>query len=331
MRKAVTISLLSLLVILAACTRKEVAEKTFLPMGGIPFTVKAYDVPDNVFQETLVTIEAETERLEQLFSTHREGSELSKINRAGSGDASEELLRLVRLASRISAETDGAFDITVGPLLALWQFCAQQNRMPTEEEIRQRLQMVDWRQVATSSRGTITLKRTNMSIELGGIAKGFMADAAAQLMKAQGIRRGIVDAGGDLVLFNSVGEDPFRVGIANPDNPTVKFAIMELDKGAVVTSGCYERNFTIQERKLCHIFDPRSGQPVDELASATIVAEEAATADALATAVMVLGVERGQAVINSLPGVEGVLIWRGPKGLEWWLSAGLQGKVRVQL
>lgn len=330
MPRLVSVLVASFLLVTAACNRREMAEKTFYPMGGMPFTVKAYDIPAHVFDDSMVAIEAETERLEAIFSSHREDSEVSAINRAGSGKGSEELIRLVRLASRISAETDGAFDITVGPLLALWKFGEQENRFPTDDELKQRAQMVDWRQVATSSRGTISLKRTNMAMELGGIAKGFMADAAAQHLKSQGIKRGIVDAGGDLVLFNSVGEEPFKVGLSNPDEPDKHFAVMELDSGAVVTSGCYERFIEIQDSRVCHIIDPRTGKPASELVSVTIVAEEAATADALATGVVVLGLKRGQAVVNSLPGVEGVLIWRSTKGIEWWISAGLQGKVRIQ-
>jgi FAD:protein FMN transferase len=313
-----------------ACNRKELAEKTFYPMGGLPFTVKAYDIPANVFDDSMVAIEAETERLETIFSNHREDSEIGVINRVGSGKASEELIRLVRLASKISAETDGSFDITIGPLLALWKFGEQENRFPSDDELKQRTEMVDWRQVATSSRGTITLKRTNMSIDLGGIAKGFMADSAAQYLKSQGIKRGIVDAGGDLVLFNSVGEEPFKVGLRDPLDPDRHFAVMELDSGAVVTSGCYERFIEIQDTKVCHILDPRTGKPADGLLSVTIVAEEAATADALATGIVVLGLKRGQALVNSLPGVEGVLIWQGESSMEWWISAGLQGKVRIQ-
>jgi FAD:protein FMN transferase len=313
-----------------ACNRQELAEKTFYPMGGLPFTVKAYDIPASVFEESMVAIEAETDRLETIFSTYREDSELSVINRVGSGKASEELIRLVRLASRISAETDGSFDITIGPLLALWKFGEQENRFPSDDELKQRTEMVDWRQVATSSRGSITLKRTNMSIDLGGIAKGFMADSAAQHLKSQGIKRGIVDAGGDLVLFNSVGEEPFKVGLRDPLSPDRHFAVMELDSGAVVTSGCYERFIEIQDTKVCHILDPRTGKPATELLSVTIVAEEAATADALATGIVVLGLKRGQALVNSLPGVEGVLIWQGESAIEWWISAGLQGKVRIQ-
>lgn len=315
---------------LLGCKRQEVAEKTFYPMGGIPFTVKAYDIPANVFEDSMLAIETETERLENIFSGHRDDSEIAAINRTGSGKASEELVRLVRLASRISAETNGAFDITVGPLMALWKFGEQENRFPSDDELQRRSEMVDWRQVATSSRGTISLKRTNMSIDLGGIAKGFIADSAAQHLKSQGIRRGIVDAGGDLVLFNSVGEEPFKVGLRDPENPDRHFAVIELDSGAVVTSGCYERFIEIQDQRVCHIIDPRTGKPAGDLLSVTIVAEEAATADALATGVVVLGREGGQAVINSLPGVEGVLIWKGDKGLEWWISAGLQGKVRLQ-
>ena len=299
-------------------------------MGGIPFTVKAYNVPANVFDDTYVAIQDETERLEAMFSVYRDDSELALINREGKGPVSDEVMQMIRLATRISGDTDGAFDISVGPLIELWRYCASQRRLPTTQELAQRKALVDWRQVLTSSRGTVTLKQKNMSIDLGGIAKGYIADMAARKLKAQGIKRGIIDAGGDLVLFNTVGEDSFKVGIRDPRWPDDHFAILETDNGAVVTSGCYERNVIVGNKRLCHIINPHTGQPVDELSSTTIVAEEAATADALATAVMVLGLDGGKQLINSLPGVEGVLIWETAKGLEWWISAGLQGKVRIK-
>lgn len=328
-RRLVLPTLLILLTAQVACSRQEMAERKFYPMGGIPFVVKAYNVPESLFNETVDSIEEETAGLEQILSKHREDGEVAVINQQGSGPASQELVRLVRLASRLSAETDGAFDITVGPLISLWNHCAAEGRWPSDDEIRQRLDMVDWRQVVSSSRGTITLKHKNMSIDLGGIAKGFIADQAALKLKSQGVKRGIVDAGGDLVLFNSVGEEPFRIGVKNPNQPEALFAVINIDSGAVVTSGCYERYVVVQDKRVCHIVDPRTGMPVEELASVTIVAEEAATADAIATAVMVLGIEKGQALINSLPGVEGFLLWQKQSSLEWWISAGLQGKVRI--
>jgi len=317
------------LVPLSACSRKEVTEKRFYPMGGIPFMVKAYNIPSQLFDEAFADIQADTERLENLLSSHREGSELARLNRTGEGKVSTETARLLKLSAHISAETDGAFDVTVGPLLELWRYCAAQDRMPTEQELKQALEMVDWKQVAVSSHGNVSFRKTNMSVDLGGIAKGFVADVAAQKMKKQGIRRGIIDVGGDLVLFNSVGEEPFRIGVKNPDTPESKFAILQVDSGAVVTSGCYERYYEIQNEQVCHVVDPRTGRPVSELASVTILAEEAAVADALATGTMVLGKERGQALIKSLPGVEGILIWKGKKGLEWWISSGLHGKVSI--
>ncbi len=323
-------ALAALVVIAGGCARKEMAAKTFYPMGGIPFTVKAYNVPEALFEETVNAIEAETERLEQIFSAHRAESEVSRLNRDGTIQASPELGRVVRAALKISADSEGAFDVSVGPLLDLWRYAAREKRWPTEEEVRQRMELVDYRQIQVSPSDVVTLKQKNMSVDFGGIAKGYIVDMAAQRLKKQGIQRGIVDAGGDLVLFNSVGEEPFKVGIKHPERPDSRFAVMTLDSGAVVTSGCYERFEMVGDRKVCHIVDPRTGYPVGELLSVTIVAQEATTADGLATAVMVQGNERGQALIRSLPGVEGVLVWKVGDSLEWWFSPGLQGKVRVE-
>ena len=323
------VSLATLIVLVAGCSRKEVVEKRFYPMGGLPFMVKAYNVPENLFEETFAEIKDETERLEKLFSNYIEDGQLSTLNQAGEAKVDAEVMAMLRLASRISGDSNGAFDVTVGPLVDLWKFCAENDRRPSADELGQALAVVDWKQITLSSSGQVSFRKKNMSVDLGGIAKGYIADAAARRMKKQGIRRGIVDAGGDLVLFNSIGEEPFRIGVKDPTNPQTNLAVVELDSGAVVTSGCYERYYQIRGTNYCHIVDPRTGEPVTEMASATIVAEEAAAADALATAVMVLGKEKGMALIKSLPGVEGILVWEGADGVEWWISSGLHGKVTV--
>lgn len=327
--KTAVVLLLSCLVILAGCRRKEVSEEAFYPLGGMPFLVKAYDVPTALFEEAFEEVKTETERLEGLFSSYIEDSELRRLNQDGRAEVSAEMAALLSLASRLSAESAGAFDISVGPLLDLWRMCGTEGRLPSTGEVEQRLALVDWRQVAVSSNGTVTLGQPNMALNLGGVAKGFIADRAARIMKKKGVRRGIIDAGGDLVLFNAVGEEPFRVGLKHPERPDVKLAVLEVDSAAVVTSGCYERYVEIAGKRVCHIVDPRSGMPVEGLLSTTIVAEEAASADALATAVMVLGLEKGQALVRSLPGVEGLLVWKEGEKLAWWISEGLQGKVKM--
>jgi thiamine biosynthesis lipoprotein len=312
------------------CGRQEVLQKTFYPMGGIPLTIKAYDVPSSLFDEVAAAAEAETERLERVFSCKREDSELALINRNGSGKASPELVRVLLLAGRVADETTGAFDATVLPVIELWHSSEGAGREPTEEELSQRLELVDWRQVSIADDGLVHLKKSNMAIDLGGIAKGFIADELARDMKKRGIKRGLVDAGGNVVLFNSLGEQPFKVGIKDPDDPENLFGVLTLDSGGISTSGCYERSLKIGDRTICHILDPKTGKPVGhELISVTIVAEEGAAADALSTAVMVMGRERGQALINSLPGVEGILIWKSGDKQEWWVSSGLHGRVSV--
>lgn len=314
---------------LVGCSRSEVAEKTFPAMGGIPFTIKAYDVPPSLFDETAQNIEQEVLRLEKIFSRHDATSELARINAQTGGMASDEMMALVRLSLRFSTETDGAFDITVGPLVDLYSLCEKQKRPPTPEEIEQRLAIVGYRNISLSGERKIAFQQPNVSLDFGGIAKGYIADAAARMMKRQGIRRGIADAGGNLVLFNSVGEEPFKVGVKNPEDPTKNYAVMTLDSGGVATSGCYERYYRFPGASACHVLDPRTGLPSDSLLSATVTAQEGVAADALTTACLVMGIEKCKALVNSLPGVEAFLIWKEEGRIQSWLSEGLQGKVRI--
>ncbi len=312
-----------------ACSKKEIAKATFMPMGGIPFTVQAYDVSTATFDKAMTEIQEETERLEGVFSFHRDDSELATLNREGKAKVSPELLRVIQVGQLVSNATDGAFDVSVGPMIDLWRRCAELGRLPNEEEFESHKELVGFRFVSVNvNESRVTLQRKNMIVDLGGVAKGFIADRAADILQGHGIKRGIVDAGGNLALFNSVGEEPFKVGVRHPERPNERIAVLSIDSGAVVTSGCYERFYEIGGAHYCHILDPRTGQPAGELLSATIVASEGAYADALSTAVMVLGKEKGLQVINSLPDAKALIIWREGNELKWAVSNGLEDKVQ---
>lgn len=323
-------ALCGLLLSASACSQQEVAKATFMPMGGIPFTIQAYDVSSATFDKAVTAIQAETERLESIFSFHRDDSELATLNREGQAKVSQELLRVIQVALMVSNSTDGAFDPTVGPLVGLWQHCADLGRVPTEEELESHKALVGFRQLlVNTAESKITLQKKNMTLDLGGVAKGFIADRAAETLKGLGVKRGIIDAGGNLALFNAVGEEPFRIGVRHPEKPNERFAVLTIDSGAVVTSGCYERFYDVDGKRYCHILDPRTGLPVGELLSATIVASEGAYADALATAVMVLGKDKGMQVINSLPDAKALLIWREGSELKYSISASLESKLEL--
>jgi len=246
--------------------------------------------------------------LEALLSRYRSDSDVSRLNKVGRLDgASDALLDVARLAERISGIGDGAFDITVQPVLELYGAGLEQRELPAPAAIEQALADVDYRALSIDDR-TVTLDRPGMRITLDGIGKGYIVDRGVDVLRQRGFPNVFVDAGGDLVAGGDKGSGtPWRIGIRNPRPGMAILARFDARDRAVATSGDYMQPFTADFAQH-HILDPRTGRSASELASSTVVADDAATADALATLTMVLGPRRGRELIEDLPGCEGYLI-----------------------
>jgi thiamine biosynthesis lipoprotein len=239
---------------------------------------------------------------------------VSLINgRAGLEDVrvSGELLSLLVQAVEVSRETGGAFDVTVGPLVALWQFDVG-GKVPAPEDLELALGLVDYRGLDLDVKeSTVGLAAGGMKIDLGGIGKGFAVDRAANLLLEEGVENAIIDAGGDLRLLGSrPGKDFWRIGIRHPRDPARLLVSLDLADRAVVTSGDYERFFMAGGKRYHHLLDPATGLPAEGCQSVTVVAGDTASADAYATAAFVLGPRRGLELLRRLPGVEGIIVDR---------------------
>jgi thiamine biosynthesis lipoprotein len=180
------------------------------------------------------------------------------------------------------------------------------------------LPLVDFHQIGVDE-NRVSLGRTGMRIDLGAIAKGYIVDRAVRFLKDRGVTAGLVEAGGDLRLF---GKPPhrenWRIGILHPRKPNQSlFGVLDVDSGSVTTSGDYERTFTEDGKRYHHLIDPATGYPADECISVTIIAETAMLADAWATAVFIMGPERGMALLESQAGVEGMMILKAEDGLAY--------------
>lgn len=256
---------------------------------------------------------AEVDRLEALISEWIDGSETSELNRnAGVAPVrvSPEVLALVERALAVSRLTDGAFDITFLGVGRLWDFKAAQPAKPDRAALREALGGVGaGKVVIDAAAGTVFLPDPRTRIGFGAIGKGWAANLGVRVLRAHGATGGVVNAGGDLLAFGRREDGrPWRVGIANPLDRDRVFGYLEVTDQAVVTSGDYERYVTIDGERFAHIIDPRTGYPAREVRSATVVCPDAELADALATAVSVMGVEKGLALLDALNGVEGLLV-----------------------
>jgi FAD:protein FMN transferase len=274
----------------------------------------------------------ELERLESLMSVWREGSDIVRLNEAA-GRApvvvSNDVIEALRVAREVGDWTSGGFDVTFGALSDVWKFDHDQdNRIPSTEEIRKRLPLVDYRALTLDvGARTAYLTRKGMRAHLGGIGKGIAVDRAATILRSRAIHDFMIQFGGDLYVGGSRGDRPWRLGIRDPRGPAEKsFAAIDLTDSSFSTSGDYERFFLKNGRRYHHIIDPHSGEPTRGCRSVTIVAENATLADALSTGVFVIGPQAGMALIERLPKVEGVIVTDQNRLL---VSSGLKDRLEI--
>jgi len=280
---------------------------------GSPFEVTAVHADAAVARTAVERAYAEIERIEAFLSSWRETSETSAVNRAaghGPVRVSQELFNLLRRSLRVSKLTGGAFDPTFAAAGALWDFQAATPRLPEAGALARALELVDYRRVRLDPEAvTVELPRPGMRIGFGGIGKGYAANRAVLVMQETGVAGALVNAGGDVVAYgHQDGGAPWRVGIADPLVAGRIFAYLEVTDQAVVTSGDYERFVVIDGERYAHILDPRTGWPVRGVRSVTVVCPDGELADALATAVFVLGVEEGLRLAEALHGVEALVV-----------------------
>ena len=287
----------------------------------------------------------EFRRLEALMSTWIEDSEVSRINRAAGRKAvpvSDEVLAVIQTAQAVAKKSGGAFDITVGAYRGLWKFDEDlDGTLPTDEQVAARRKKTGWRGVVVNPRRkTVKLRRRGMAINLGGIGKGYAVDRAVALLRDRGFSDFIIQAGGDLYVSGTKGDQGWRVGIRDPRGARdATFALTEIEDRTFSTSGDYERYMVSGGVRYHHILDPRTGQPARRSRSVTVMAPDALTADAWSTALFVLGADRGLELLAKQPGLEAVFVdaqnqVRVSPGLtlvegdlRTHLAAGLRGKV----
>jgi len=281
----------------------------------------------------------EIRRIDRLLSTYKEDSKISDVNRRAAHQPvamGKDFWNVIVASRRHFELSGGAFDPTVYPLMRMWGFAKREGRIPTEAEMEETQRLIGFGKVALDGAGqTIGFRRQGMALDFGGIAKGYAVDRAIAALEAMGATHAIVDAGGNFYALGAPeSRQSWQVGIRHPLRRDEIIARLPVADKGVATSGNYERFFEIDGKKYCHIMDPRTGQPVEGMLSATVLADTAIAADALSTSVFVLGEEKGMRLIESLPGVEGMLIVRqpdSPQGFRIILSSGLPNKIELLL
>ncbi|MCY2995702.1 MAG: FAD:protein FMN transferase [Planctomycetota bacterium] len=281
---------------------------------AVPIRIVLYAADAATAEQAAQAAFARIHQLNGVFSDYDETSELRRLcEKAGLGKrvhVSDELWRVLVKAQEVSEKSDGAFDVTCGPLVQLWRRARRLKALPAAERLQAARQLVDYRLVRLNLPGqAVELLKPDMRLDLGGIAKGYVVQDALQVLREHGAPAAMVDAGGDLGL----GEPPpgrtgWRIGIGTTDPNGPPRIYLCLSRTAVATSGDMWQYVIIDGMRYSHIVDPRTGVGLTDHSTVTIVAADGTTADALSTAVSVLGPARGLPLVESIPGVAACIL-----------------------
>ncbi|WP_210247102.1 FAD:protein FMN transferase [Aliikangiella marina] len=258
---------------------------------------------------------AEMNRIDQQMSPYKATSELSLINREaakGPLKISNEMYQILALSNRISAMTQGSFDISYSSVGFLYDY--RNNQKPSERQIEQLKDAINYKKIKlTPQDKSVEFLDKRVKIDLGGIAKGLAVDNCIKILQQAGIKNAYVNAGGDSRLIGRKNDRLWYIGIRHPRDESKLLTNLPLEDVALSTSGDYERFFEENGVRYHHIIDPQTGDSAREIRSATILANDSITADALSTSVFVMGVKDGMALINSLDGVSAIVVDKNGK------------------
>lgn len=256
----------------------------------------------------------EIRRIEKLFTTFDESSQTNLINHnAGIAPVKvdKEVYDLIERSKKISALTQGAFDITYGSIdKRLWNFDKTMTSLPDPATAKKLVRLINYKNVMLDENDcTVFLKEKGMRIGFGGIGKGYAAERAKTVLQQKGVKSGIINAAGDLSAWGyQPNGKPWTIGIADPNTTRQAFSFLEITNTSVATSGNYEKFIMIDGKKYSHTIDSKTGLPVRGIKSVTIICPNAEIADAMATPVMIMGIRTGLDMINQMKNIEGIII-----------------------
>lgn len=290
-------------------------KKSFIAMGSF-VDIAIYDQNVKHLPAIMAKAEEEIFAIERLMSSFTEKSDLAKINRAAGYDTAvvdPRLCEVMTAAKEIGQRTAGTFDPTVLPLLKLYGLRDNHPRIPNATSLEKTLALVDYRQIDVNSAGNrIGLARQGAAADLGGIAVGYAVDRAVAVLKAHGIERAVINAGGEVyALGKPQGQEGWQIGIQHPRIPNRLAGKVVIADKAISTSGNYESNALADNRKVGHLCDPQTGAMTDPMLSSTIIADTTMEADALATATFLMGTKKASSFITAQKSADAAFILAG--------------------
>lgn len=317
---------------------KEIEDK-IKSMGGQFFflnSILTLDIYDTGLDNAKINQEVEdrVRELENKMSTKIATSEVSKINDNAGIDkvkVSDDTYTVIKEALKYGKISKGKFDITVGNLVDLWGIGTENEKVPSKEEIQKALATVDYNKVEIDDNNkTVFLKDKGMKIDLGAIAKGYVADDIVKILEKDGVKSAIINLGGNVYVYGNKAGKNFKIGIRNPlsPDPNDYLGIYQSQNESVVTSGVYERFFEKDGKRYHHILSTSDGYPIDNnLISTSIITKSSMDADALSTTTFALGLEEGLKLIENTKNTEAMFITADKK---IYMTSGLKEKFELK-
>ena len=262
----------------------------------------------------------EIDRLDRQMSNYSETSELTYINRNAAREdviVEKELFDFLKLSIEYSRTTGGAFDITVGPLMKAWGFFENKGRVPEPGELKSVTARVGFNHVVLNERTrAIRFDCEGVELDLGGIAKGYAVDRAADILRASGVSSAFITAGSSSICAMGAppGQPSWRVEVNDPLDRSHKLEAIEIKDRSISTSGCQAKTFESAGKTYCHIMDPRIGRPIEGLISATVITQRGVEAEVLSKALMVMGIEKAREFLKNRPHARAILYYNQPEG-----------------
>lgn len=274
---------------------------TIYAIGHKEITVGAIDLALDRMQE-----------VDAKFNSHNPKNPIFAFNQRGEPISDPEIVGVAAAALQIARVSDGAFDITIAPLLELWGFYGDAPHLPRDEEIRACMARVNYQYLLVKD-SRLEKTRGDVRIDLGGIAKGYAVGEATKVLRERNVTSAVIDAGGDVYAMGKRGNKPWKVGIKDPRGGEDLLGYLEVENLAVMGSGDYERFFEKDGKRYHHIFDPKTGYPAEGLSGTTLIHPDPTAADAWNTAIFVLGPEKGLELVERTPGMEVIMVTKSGK------------------
>lgn len=290
------------------------AHRQVIKLMGNRFEITVVHEKAAEAQAHIAAAVAEIRRIEALLTTFNEESQTALINRCAGIQpvkVDREVFDLIQRSKRISYLTQGAFDISYGSIdKRLWNFDQNMMALPAATTAKKMVRLINYRNIVLNqTEGTVFLKEKGMRIGFGGIGKGYAAERAKVVLQQRGVKSGIVNAAGDLTVWGrQPNGKPWTIGIADPASARQPFSYLELTNMSVATSGNYEKFVVIDGKRYSHTINPKTGLPVHGIKSVTVISPNAEIADAMATPVMIMGVNVGLNLINQINGLRCIII-----------------------